>query len=831
MDLSEFVVKFVLYVVIPLIILKMISNLQFSYKEGKSGFLTFITGSYLAPQNCKVIFDWQSPTTVSNLATFIIKFYQRNHKPYPITADDRVSVHITNGSQVVPCSIEFGDLNPSLANVARVTFSPKKSGNYTINILVGNTFTHLRGSPFTDIYFEPLTPSPHETLFVNHCSTVVCTARNLHALIIETRDRFGNLCLLDSQINKNFDESSDFKVVFTEVSTERRIDTCYFWRREISDNSRIALIIAFESSGVYHALVSYKGSLLKNGDFNIVCLTQNEAEIVKKCTLHSKSCYFNARLLPPRSCPKESYTVDDKTIKLKNVVCFISPKQLKINQYFLKIIPKRLATFRLLPSTKFYFTRNNHQNLCNHNILTPSTPLSLSTYDLQSSIVNVQWESSINPEEFIMIDDGSQTPIELVSSNRNIIVAIFTHFLLNRIGGSESFRDKQDFFYSEVRRHHQKNNYTPGRIHLKISRECLLDSSMKAVRSPSDWCKKFEIEFIGENGIDWGGLRREWYTLLCKALFDPKPCLIEGSDNLVEAPLFMRFKNDKQGLIHPNPHCRRLTAYEFAGRLVGKSLLDSSFGSNGKCLINARFCRSFLAQWIGLRVNYRYFEQDDPDLYISKIKFILENDCSSLDLCFCDEEYDNNGKLKRIVDLIPNGSNIQVTEANKIRYLDALAQYRLSTKVKDQIEAFLKGLNDLIPDNLLSIFDENEVELLVCGASTYSLSDLRLNYVVTGAIYDFQKVVDWFWRSLANFSDEEFARLLQFTTGCSILPPGGFSELNPRFQITSSLTYGTLPTAHTCFNQICLPDYDSFEDFDRSLRIAITEGSEGFGLV
>lgn len=61
------------FIVIPWIIWKMISNIQFSHKEGKSGFLTFITGSYLAPQNCKVIFDWQSPTTVSNLATFIIK--------------------------------------------------------------------------------------------------------------------------------------------------------------------------------------------------------------------------------------------------------------------------------------------------------------------------------------------------------------------------------------------------------------------------------------------------------------------------------------------------------------------------------------------------------------------------------------------------------------------------------------------------------------------------------------------------------------------------------------------------------------------------------------
>lgn len=75
------------------------------------------------------------------------------------------------------------------------------------------------------------------------------------------------------------------------------------------------------------------------------------------------------------------------------------------------------------------------------------------------------------------------------------------------------------------------------------------------------------------------------------------------------------------------------------------------------------------------------------------------------------------------------------------------------------------------------------------------------------------------------------ARLLQFTTGCSQLPAGGFAELNPKFHITSSPTFGNLPTAHTCFNQICMPDYDSFQQFDRALRIAITEGSEGFGMI
>lgn len=625
--------------------------------------------------------------------------------------------------------------------------------------------------------------------------------------MVEMRDRFGNLCDLNDEPNEQFDASNDFSVVIVEIITKKLVtqDICYYWQRHLESKCRVQLAVVFPKAGIYHVRVSYKGSVLKNGDFNVVCLTEGETEQVNKCTRNGpRSGYFNAKLLPSSS---GGYYGEHKHLKPKNVVVYISPKQLTIKEYILKIIPIRIATFRLLPSTKFYFA-HHHSN-------------SEVTSDGEASTSRLAKE----PTDLIIIDDGCQTPVELSSADRNIIVAVFTSFLLNRIGGSDTFRDKQEFFYSEVRYYHQRISFT-GRVHLKINRENILDSSVRALKhfGTGDWCKIFEIEFLNEYGLDWGGVRREWYELLCKALFNPQ--------NNCDSCMFMRFKNDRQGLIHPNPNSnQKLSMYEFAGKIVGKTLLDSAFGATCKCLVSARFTRSFLAQWIGLRVNYRYFEQDDPDLYVSKIKFILENDVSELDLYFVEEEYDKRtGKLLRTFDLIPNGSNIKVTEENKIRYLDSLAQFRLSTSVKEQVEAFLKGLNDLIPDHLLSIFDENEIELLVCGAATYSVSDLRQNHVVTCAVYDFQKVVDWFWKSLATFTEEEFARLLQFTTGCSTLPPGGFAELNPRFQITSALTYRNLPTAHTCFNQICLPDFDSFEDFDRALRIAITEGSEGFGL-
>jgi hypothetical protein len=64
------------------------------------------------------------------------------------------------------------------------------------------------------------------------------------------------------------------------------------------------------------------------------------------------------------------------------------------------------------------------------------------------------------------------------------------------------------------------------------------------------------------------------------------------------------------------------------------------------------------------------------------------------------------------VELIPGGTRIAVDNVNKYRYLDALAQHRLVNSVRDQVDAFIRGLGELVPDNLLSIFDENELEVM-----------------------------------------------------------------------------------------------------------------------
>lgn len=66
-------------------------------------------------------------------------------------------------------------------------------------------------------------------------------------------------------------------------------------------------------------------------------------------------------------------------------------------------------------------------------------------------------------------------------------------------------------------------------------------------------------------------------------------------------------------------------------------------------------------------------------------------------------------------ELIPGGRNIKVTEENKHQYVDLIAEHRLTTAIRPQINAFLEGFNELIARELISIFNDKELELLISG--------------------------------------------------------------------------------------------------------------------
>eukprot|EP01023_Acetabularia_acetabulum_P058285 TRINITY_DN6862_c0_g1_i3.p5 TRINITY_DN6862_c0_g1~~TRINITY_DN6862_c0_g1_i3.p5 ORF type:complete len:150 (+),score=29.72 TRINITY_DN6862_c0_g1_i3:24-452(+) len=140
----------------------------------------------------------------------------------------------------------------------------------------------------------------------------------------------------------------------------------------------------------------------------------------------------------------------------------------------------------------------------------------------------------------------------------------------------------------------------------------------------------------------------------------------------------------------------------------------------------------------------------------------------------------------------------------------------------------------MVPKNLISIFNDKEVELLISGLPTIDLDDLRANTEYAGYTAASQ-VVQWFWEVVSELDQEDLARLVQFVTGTSRVPLGGFSTLQgisgpQRFSIHKA--YGEqdrLPQAHTCFNQLDLIEYESKGQLQDRLLLAVRQGNVGFG--
>jgi len=157
----------------------------------------------------------------------------------------------------------------------------------------------------------------------------------------------------------------------------------------------------------------------------------------------------------------------------------------------------------------------------------------------------------------------------------------------------------------------------------------------------------------------------------------------------------------------------------------------------------------------------------------------------------------------------------------------------MTTGIKAQINAFLDGFRELLDPKLISIFTPSELELLISGLPYIDIDDLRNNTEYHGYTQE-SPVIQWFWQIVSEFDQQEKAGLVQFATGTSKVPLDGFKALigmsgPQKFQIHKTHQRGRLPTAHTCFNQLDLAEYNTKEELKKNLLIAIHEGAEGFG--
>lgn len=78
-------------------------------------------------------------------------------------------------------------------------------------------------------------------------------------------------------------------------------------------------------------------------------------------------------------------------------------------------------------------------------------------------------------------------------------------------------------------------------------------------------------------------------------------------------------------------------------------------------------------------------------------------------------------------ELKEGGATIPVTEDNKLEYVRLVCQMKMTHAISQQIRSFLEGFHEIIPKRLISIFDEQELELLISGLPTVDVDDLKAN--------------------------------------------------------------------------------------------------------
>ncbi|XP_065602068.1 probable E3 ubiquitin-protein ligase HECTD2 isoform X2 [Cyrtonyx montezumae] len=359
-------------------------------------------------------------------------------------------------------------------------------------------------------------------------------------------------------------------------------------------------------------------------------------------------------------------------------------------------------------------------------------------------------------------------------------------------------------------------------LNVKVRRTHLVSDSLdELTRKRADLKKKLKVTFVGEAGLDMGGLTKEWFLLLIRQIFHPDYGMFTYHKDS-HCHWFSSFK------------CDNYSEFRLVGALMGLAVYNS-------ITLDIRFppcCyKKLLSPPIvpcdhNTLVGICDVALDDlfqimPELAHGLNELLsyegnVEEDFYSTFQVF-QEEF---GVIKSY-NLKSNGDKIPVTNQNRKEYVQLYVDFLLNKSIYKQFAAFYYGFHSVCASYALLLLRPEEVEILVCGSPELDMSALQRSTQYEG----YQKTdvtIRYFWDVVLGFSLDLQKKLLHFATGSDRVPVGGMADLN--FKISKSeASTNWLPVAHTCFNQLCLPPYKNKKELKQKLIIGISN-AEGFGL-
>uniref|UniRef100_A0A499FUS9 Ubiquitin-protein ligase E3A n=1 Tax=Anopheles farauti TaxID=69004 RepID=A0A499FUS9_9DIPT len=378
------------------------------------------------------------------------------------------------------------------------------------------------------------------------------------------------------------------------------------------------------------------------------------------------------------------------------------------------------------------------------------------------------------------------------------------------------------FSYLQLQQQQLRNNISIQQslnpyLKLKIRRDHIIDDALVeleiiAMSNPKDLKKQLVVEFTGEQGIDEGGVSKEFFQLIIEEIFNPDyGMFVTNEDSNTVWFNSISFENEAQ--------------FTLIGIVLGLAIYNN-------IILAVNFPMVVYRKLMGMKGSFLDLKDFNPVLFNS-LKSLLEYEDNDMEEVFLQTfkigYRDVFGNMLEH-ELKPDGDAVFVTQENKHEFVELYSDFMLNGSVEKQFNAFRRGFQMVTDESPLHLlFRPEEVELIVCGSKEFDFDELELSTEYEGGFSADSQTIKDFWSIVHGLSMEVKRKLLQFTTGSDRVPVGGLSRLKLVIA-RNGPDSDRLPTSHTCFNVLLLPEYSSKEKLEERLLKAINY-SKGFGML
>ncbi|XP_064573587.1 probable E3 ubiquitin-protein ligase HERC4 isoform X2 [Zonotrichia leucophrys gambelii] len=345
-----------------------------------------------------------------------------------------------------------------------------------------------------------------------------------------------------------------------------------------------------------------------------------------------------------------------------------------------------------------------------------------------------------------------------------------------------------------------------------VRRDNIVGDAVEVLRKTKnvDYKKPLKVIFVGEEAVDAGGVRKEFFLLIMRELLDPK----YGMFRYYEESRLIWFSDktfEDSDLFHLIGVVCGLAIYNF-------TIVDLHFPlALYKKLLNQKPSLDDLKELMpdvgrGMQQLLDYPEDDIEEAFCLNFTITVENFGTT-----------------EIKELVPKGADIPVVKQNRQDFVDAYVDYIFNTSVASLYSAFHEGFHKVCGGKVLQLFQPSELQAMVIGNTNYDWKELEKNTEYKGEYWADHPTIKIFWEVFHELSLEKKKQFLLFLTGSDRIPILGMKCLKLVIQPTGG-GEDYLPVAHTCFNLLDLPKYTDKETLKAKLIQAI-DHYEGFSLV